>query len=379
MTHMTFILGAGASAEGGCPVMSNFLSKTSRLVETGRLQLLQQDHDCLNKVRRELFNNQIKVKFDSSHMENLFSAIDMGLTLGRLGSLSTDEIKAARESFIRLTAATLETTQNFIFHARSFSNNRQHAHLYGPAGYQDLAGFCRAFLKENTGNTVDIITFNYDTGVEATLLLSDIDFSVSGTPGYDNDCQIRLHKLHGSILWSRSDNDAGFVDLLEEYKEYLQMVSDAPDTHFPSVKCEDNQNVKFDFVTRKLKEDPNFSPFIVPPTDDKANQRNAVTEVWACASDAISRADVLSIVGYSLPQTDVFFKCFWAISASRDHELRRIYLVDKSNNNSIKQRYEEIIGEPIRNRIAFTNTGFAAGVKTIMHDLAKSEGTWIFD
>ena len=66
----------------------------------------------------------------------------------------------------------------------------------------------RQFLR--FGRPVDVFTVNYDTTIEqlcnAYKLRCEDGFDLEWNPGaFDRSCDIRLHKLHGSITWYLSD------------------------------------------------------------------------------------------------------------------------------------------------------------------------------
>lgn len=326
---MTFILGAGASADGGCPVMKNFMKVAGELSENGKLEGFEEDYANVKRVKDKLFNSQVKTKYDCENMESLFSAIEMGLTVGRLSTLSHEEIRKARVSFLRLTAAVLERTQTF--------NGPQ---LSPPSGYKELV----SFIGKYTGtyeNLVDIITFNYDYGLEASMKLNGLEYESPGMDSDDTDsAMIKLHKLHGSVLWE-VNSDGFIVSNEEEFRSYIEDIS------FGRI---DHKTGPLNFIrNRMLDKGSEYMPYIIPPTDDKASLRHSMEEMWVSASQSISDADVICIVGYSIPNTDTFFRCLWAISASSEKELRKILVIDPASGS--ENQLKTMVGEALRGNI----------------------------
>ena len=99
-----YILGAGASADAGGPLMDEFIEKARRLyINPG----------VLNDYEKEKFKNALNfrdrfrrandvVNFDFEHLEHTFSLIDMA------GELGFPEAEKARDDFIFLIYRTLE-------------------------------------------------------------------------------------------------------------------------------------------------------------------------------------------------------------------------------------------------------------------------------
>jgi len=52
----------------------------------------------------------------------------------------------------------------------------------------------------------------------------------------------------------------------------------------------------------------NGSPVIVPPTWNKTQNAPSIATVWREAANQLSDAENIFVSGYSLPQTDEFFK-----------------------------------------------------------------------
>lgn len=158
--------------------------------------------------------------------------------------------------------------------------------------------------------TSTVLTFNYDTIVEATMLslvLRGADATQSkrleraiprtATGGYPplfprsgrrfaeqlDAGTLRLIKLHGSVnWWSRtSSNDVfSIVD-----GESVSAWGTAPD-HRPPMT--------------------GLNPMIVPPIADKSGQytNSTIETLWFEAAESLQKASTLILFGYSLPQTD---------------------------------------------------------------------------
>jgi hypothetical protein len=153
------------------------------------------------------------------------------------------------------------------------------------------------------------ITFNYDTLVEQAVnsqILCDwerrtrVDSGhvVRETPplpptpgrwGRESARTFRLLKLHGSLdsYWVPEDSSGATIN-----RWILQGSWGSP---IPLDESDRRQQL------------PGRSPFIVPPAAAKsAFYNNPVSrELWRSASEALSAADRVSLIGYSLPPTDL--------------------------------------------------------------------------
>jgi len=154
-----------------------------------------------------------------------------------------------------------------------------------------------------------VITFNYDTLVECTvdyrsIWLPDLSEPVAWTevtgdvPGWPAGASrfgaepvetFRLLKLHGSLNWFWTPGD---VTGLSVARRALPGTFNAPQPY-----TEDDRR-------RQL---PARVPFVVPPSATKSSyyQNRLVRELWIQAGEALEAASQVTLVGYSLPLTDL--------------------------------------------------------------------------
>jgi hypothetical protein len=167
-------------------------------------------------------------------------------------------------------------------------------------------------------NAATVITFNYDLFVELAWLRSFSDgdrrlrrslylypvpitpigtrlgYPIGGIPTADG---LRLLKLHGSLSWRYSGQGSTPGDVIYDLGVFgsgwdvdgigpVQFGNGRPDADELSVDRE---------------------PMIVPPAAVKSPYYNNRTlqELWRLAADALSKAEELVIMGFSLPQTDL--------------------------------------------------------------------------
>lgn len=155
---------------------------------------------------------------------------------------------------------------------------------------------------------LSLLTFNYDTLVEQAvnaLGLRDWNTGHAARSGHvvghlppypqgsflgpDPADSFHLLKLHGSIdnYWVPNDSSGATISRLNLFGSWGS--PRPPD-----------EGVRRQYL-------PGRSPFIVPPAAAKsAFYNNPITrEIWQSAAKALAEADSISLVGYSLPQTDL--------------------------------------------------------------------------
>jgi len=154
-----------------------------------------------------------------------------------------------------------------------------------------------------------VITFNYDTLVECAIdyrriwlpglpepvAWTEVTGNVPGWPagatraGASPVETFRLLKLHGSLNWFWTPGD---MTGLSVARRQLPGTFTAPQPYTEDDRC------------RQL---PARVPFVVPPSATKSSyyQNRLVRELWIQAGEALEAASHVSLVGYSLPLTDL--------------------------------------------------------------------------
>lgn len=98
-----------------------------------------------------------------------------------------------------------------------------------------------------------------------------------------------------------------------------------------------------------------YVPFIVPPIQDKGIVGEFLFKVYKDMSREITEADVIVIIGWSLPQTDSFLKQFIFSSIFKDNAKKLLIVCDKDRNDMFYNRFRSTI--PSRSFKSY-NSGF---------------------
>jgi len=100
-------------------------------------------------------------------------------------------------------------------------------------------------------------------------------------------------------------------------------------------------------VQQHCGEPLNRVPVIVPPTWSKGSQYKDLGRVWAKAAAELAAAENIFVVGYSMPETDSFFRYLYALGSQSTTKLRRFWVFDPDPDKSVEQRMKTLIGQGI--------------------------------
>lgn len=331
--HNVYVLGAGFSARRGLPTVSNFMvalrDAHEWLAAIGRHDESQSIEKVL-EFRLKAASAAYRVRADLENIEELFSlaaAIDESLTRDICVSIAAtlDYCAAAKET--PKTMFTLEKGGPAL--SNCLVNRVVHPH-YSPTASQYealtydfvLAGLLGRLGISAEGETNALISFNYDLLVEESLSRLGVPFSYAfpaRTVTPDSSARelcmaevgaVPLLKLHGSTNWAYPGRRAGKLTVFGSYAQVRQAI---------------------------------LSPALVPPTWRK-NFTGALTYVWQEALRQISHATRLTVIGFSIPPSDLHFKYLLAAGLRENISLREIVFVN-TDPRAIKDRASELFGD----------------------------------
>jgi hypothetical protein len=204
--------------------------------------------------------------------------------------------------------------------------------------YRAFGALVRA-LKERE-EEVSVLTFNYDIGVDFGLWASDVEIDYCLRPKPDEFGHgrpaVELAKLHGSTNWvecSRCDavSPRTVRDIVEAVEKRWEREGSKPWG-------------QVNLVTDPLSMIPHncgapyrVEPYIVPPTPEKGQRRQALSTVWKRAATRLREAENIFVLGYSWPKSDQFFHQLFALGTVGHTILRRFYVFDP--NPTVKEHF----------------------------------------
>lgn len=277
LSKVVFVLGAGASAHTGAPLMANFLDvarlKFSRNPSDQYAPDLKRVFDAISSLQ----SVHSKSELDLINLESVFSAFEMATLLDR--PPGSPELN---QSMRRLIEWTLNESIDFQVNSLGLQPHN---------GYQHFAQ-----VVKDIGQCC-VITFNYDIALDFAMAKNNI------CPTYAieeaENASVSLLKLHGSVNWAQCPQCERVS--VKDVSSRIGTFTVPPRRH--------EGLAKWGMLSGSLKCCGNqlSDSFIIPPTWDKAMHRNTLARVWRRAARELSKATDIIVCGYSLPETAHFF------------------------------------------------------------------------
>lgn len=345
-----YILGAGFSKPAGGPLMNEFFDAMQDVRYRGKLS--EEDKACLDSAlafRQEMAKASDNFAVNLDNLEDLFGLLEVKVTAG-------EKTEEDRRRFILAVLRTLELrikdagdppTKETEHKSKHVEANR--ALLTNGFGVQNLEWLYHAFSSmvarthEGDGPKDSIITFNYDLIVDRALceLGYGADYALR-EPDHTRDfstvwrtqkASVPLFKLHGSANWFRCRHHD---------KIYV-----APPRRAPGGEPASLLHLSLDACPKctgsggkPCPDATEHTPLIVPPTWNKAAYQGGLQSVWTAALKALETAGRIIVIGFSLPDTDLFFR-FLLTAGVQVGKGVELYLVDPSER--VAQRYEQFL------------------------------------
>jgi hypothetical protein len=111
MSKIVFVLGAGASAHSGTPLMADFLEVAEGLWRSGEVAEVDEHFEKVFNAIGKLQGIHSKAKLDTYNIETIYAAFEMGKLLGSLpGIEDSGKIDELIISIKKVISYTLEKT-----------------------------------------------------------------------------------------------------------------------------------------------------------------------------------------------------------------------------------------------------------------------------
>lgn len=367
-----FILGAGASRAAGGPLMYDFIDLATRVLRRGEAAWAQPYFELSLEARRKLQHAYVKSTVDLDNIENLFATYEMANLIGRLSNLEPKQVKELPSSLRYLIMRTLE--QSILYPLTGRDNT-----VLAPYPYTAFVELLLEMKSLKEFSPLAIINFNYDLCLDYALALKGVLLSY-GLHGVTRNIErgIPHYKVHGSLNWFRDNSTLAIQAtplkpmLAKTYWDRLGLDREAE---------RPIDTVELLFGSNKWGESLHPEPIIVPPTWNKGWYQEQLQSVWGNASAALSTAENVFVIGYSLPPSDQFFRAFWSLSTISDSVIDRFWLFDPSSKGDIVDRFSSMMGPAImdRGRFRYESLTFTGAIKFIAKYLGLREETELPD
>jgi hypothetical protein len=344
--NVVFILGAGASVDDGAPVMDDFLDKAKEIYRNRDLY----KYNISEFAFEDVFNSFADIRgihsksyLNLDNIEILFGAIEMGIMVEKYGNRNLHDIERLKRSLITTIVQTLESSMRL-----KVEQNKIHPPTY----YNHFISKIK-FLREHKKNYYgfNIITFNYDVGLDLSLLAKQIPFEYFNQKEDEN--AVPLLKLHGSINWYK-ENETSEISFLNANESTYNSIFDP--------------KIVFNCVGTQVLSKGKY-PFIIPPTWNKYEYHNQLKVIWKKAAQVFSEAEVIFIIGYSFPETDLFFKYLYSIGSDSNVSISRIYVINP--DVKLESKFRDLLSPNLlsNKRLIFKDMTFAKSIDFINKEL----------
>lgn len=291
MRNVVYILGAGFSRPLGIPVMSEFYEASRDLrIRNGK------EYGYFDRVFEDVLS--------LSHTKNYYDAdlrnIEEILSLFETMALNREDAPEFRERFLNYVRDVIKSSMARM-DGKTLTTAAFWQSLY-PGKWPLYCTFVNSMLglrhnevehkRVNTDyctgiqTRYDIVTLNVDRVLETAVDFVNERYPASGPVGFNgtNNRPVGLHKLHGCI-----------------------------------------------------------SSDIVPPTWNKTILSEDVKNAWKGALKALSEANHIRVIGYSLPDSDSYIRYLFKAAGTKAVDLRSIDIMCLDPDGSVKSRYAQFI------------------------------------
>jgi hypothetical protein len=295
-----------------------------------------------------------KTYLNLDNFEVLFGSIEMARILHRFVDYDSIKIESLYPAMITLIVETLQRTIAF---------GAKDEHIVAPLVYSN---FAKILSKINEYEYVKLrkfeyeysfLTFNYDVALDMALAHNGFNPNYC-LGGVENEKYCPLLKLHGSLNWSRCP-DCNSIQPLAVNKSGLS-------AHYSTKTVYFNISDKLDRI-KCCNKNLSGPPIIVPPTWNKSEHHQMLSIVWQKAAQELSCAENIFIIGYSMPESDYFFKFLMALGANSKTRLSRFWVFNP--DESLEERFRKVISRGVERSFRYYPVKFSQVIDILREEL----------
>lgn len=360
MSDVVFILGAGASRDCGAPLMNDFLDTASRLLSTGDVGDKKADFERVFKAISSLQAVHSKAQLDLNNIESIFTSLEIANILKKLPGFESEEIPLAIESLKELIVVTLEKTITFP--------TRRGA-IFPPSSYQAFAELL-AFLKQDAHppKNPTVISFNYDIALDVAMHCQGLGPVYGFGPTVHTNHPVNLLKLHGSLNWAVR-KDSGEVQPLN-LQEYFSIYRYRGHGEYATCQIPIGSQLQ-EYYSKNTKIEVNAAPVIVPPAWNKADYHHLLSTIWGTTAKELEDAEYIFIIGYSLPETDAFFRLLYGLGTVGNKPFKKIIVYNPDESGITESRFRNMMGPGALARFEYMPLKFDQSIQDIKQYFPK--------
>ena len=372
MRNIVIVLGAGASYDYKAPLMKDFYKvATSIYVSKSYDKELQRKFDIVFDFIDNLQKAQAKANLDLHNIESVYTALEMAklLKLDNLKRTLGQSWKELDEAMKFFLTKTVES-QIEMLNSDKLPESIQRNHSFVVLGFDQAKAIDQAVFNAlkliEKGWNLTFVTFNYDIVIESILAHKGVgvNYCLRNDDLVSNEKNIKVLKLHGSINWEKVEVSAGLTNKRNVVKSipiFGPKRRTRSDPYF--LVTEANK------VITKFSE--TIVPVVVPPVWNKSSYHGEISEIWREAADSFADASHIYCLGYSLPETDGFFKQLFALGTVGKRPLQEFAVFDVEDKNiigGVQSRFRNMLGRGSENVFEYHGNG-AAGLAEKLENL----------
>jgi hypothetical protein len=286
---------------------------------------------------------------DIINVESVFAAFEMAELLGiDLGYGNDIDLPRAMR---RVIAKTLEESIKFKFKR---GNRGSRGNIIAPAPYDNFAELVQQIKAS-------VITFNYDCCLDYALRNALVDY------GFNNSSMgIKILKLHGSLNWAicrKCNNEVCTYDVGKFASNCSTVdLEDSDHLLFTVASSIESGSFKHDRCNTEATE-----LIIVPPIWNKKQFHRPIQQVWHSAAAELAQAENIVVCGYSLPETDLFFRYLYGLGTIGTTRFKKFWVFDPDDpdKGTVKKRFEKLLGPGARGRFDYFPVDFWTAVRLL--------------
>jgi hypothetical protein len=322
--------------------MDTFLDRARDLLAEGKVEDSRAAFQEVFKALVGLRDVFYKSAIDLDNVESVFGAFEMGGIIGKLGTCPEEEIVSLAKSIRTLIIRTLDESIRYPYHP-------EWRKALPPAGYGEFATLIKETnQKGGRGFACSLLTFNYDIALDYALTHADIPYDYCLEPPTDKNA-LRLLKLHGSLNWTKCPTCGTIKAQHLSMEKILELAEQSPVSSFTLPAA----GVMAESRCAHCSDPLTGQPMIVPPTWNKTEGHGELAPIWKQAATELGQAENIVCIGYSLPESDLFFRYLFALGTVGEAHLRRFWVFDPDPTHLVEERYRRLIGKGIEHRFDF--------------------------
>lgn len=339
--------------------MRNFLDKAKELHRLGKFPDATESFDKVFKGITELRNVHSKCDLDLVNVESVFAAFEMAKTINKFGDYSPEEIDELIAAMKRVIVHTIEEMIEFPVVRRKIQTPLP----YGK--FADLVVSLKSDDGSHVGRSVSIITFNYDMALDFAFHDKRIPITY-GLDEEEDPSPVPILKLHGSLNWAFCKECKKVVS--RKLSEHLsECVGSLHLVEIPSIKLQIGSEIFKNFthcgIGRSDRE-----PIIVPPTWNKTEHHRNLSRVWSRAAQELADAENIFVIGYSLPESDSFFRNLYALGTVGPTMIDRFWVFNPSSSQDVFDRFQALLGPGTKQRFKPFQETFESAIGIIQSE-----------